>query len=314
MVKAQIVEEPVPDELEADAMMRNVLQLFERYIDLNRNIPDEAFSLVLNIDEPGWLADVLTATVSAPLSIQHQMVSTLDPMERLRITLKVLMQEVEVLSLQEEIYEKVQSEFEKGHRENYLREQMRTIQTELGEGDLNAQEIKELQRRIKKSKLPEVVEQRAHKELKRLNHMPPMSPEVGVIRTYIEWILDLPWHEQSEDNMDVANASEVLEQFHYGLPKAKDRILEYISVRSLKPRRNRQPILCFVGPPGTGKTSLGRSIAQALNREFVRLSLGGVRDEAEIRGHRPHLYRCSARPHSANHETRRNTQSVVHAG
>ncbi len=171
-------------------------------------------------------------------------------------------------------------------REYYLREQMKVIQSELGEGDPWMREIHELQVKLEEASLPEEVKQRTLKELERLGQMPPMSPEVGIIRTYIDWILDLPWSQTTEDNLDVGHAAEVLERDHFGLPRAKERILEYIAVRNLNPRRLRQPILCFVGPPGTGKTSLGRSIAEALGRKFVRLSLGGVRDEAEIRGHR----------------------------
>ncbi len=171
-------------------------------------------------------------------------------------------------------------------REYYLREQLKAIQTELGEGDPWTRELFELRSRIEGVSLPEEVQVRALKEIERLMQMTPMSPEVGIIRTYIDWILDLPWMQLTEDNLDVKHASEVLERYHFGLPRAKERILEYIAVKSLHPKRSKQPILCFVGPPGTGKTSLGRSIAEALGRKFVRLSLGGVRDEAEIRGHR----------------------------
>ena len=175
---------------------------------------------------------------------------------------------------------------DRSQREYYLREQLKAIQNELGEGDIWAQEIKELRERINAKGLPDEVKARGLKELNRLAQMPQMSPEVGIIRTYLEWMLDLPWQEYTEDDLDIHHAASVLERDHYGLRKVKDRILEYIAVRSLKPKKLRQPILCFVGPPGTGKTSLGRSIAEALGRKFVRVSFGGVRDEAEIRGHR----------------------------
>jgi len=198
----------------------------------------------------------------------------------------LLAREADVLELEDEIHSRAKNEVDRSQREFYLREQMKAIQTELGEGDLWTREIHELRTRIESASLPEEVQVRAIKEVDRLGQMPPMSPEVGIIRTYLEWILELPWEAKTEDNLDVRHAAQVLENDHYGLPKAKERILEYIAVRSLKPKRLRQPILCFVGPPGTGKTSLGQSIANALSRKFVRISLGGVRDEAEIRGHR----------------------------
>jgi ATP-dependent Lon protease len=197
-----------------------------------------------------------------------------------------LAQEADVLELEDQIHTKAQSEVDRSQREFYLREQLRIIQSELGESDPWVREISDLRKRVEGISLPEEVMLRALKEIDRLNQMPPMSPEVGIIRTYIDWILDLPWTTTTDDNLDVPHAAKTLEQYHYGLPRAKDRILEYIAVKSLKPKRSKQPILCFVGPPGTGKTSLGRSIAEALERKFVRLSLGGVRDEAEIRGHR----------------------------
>jgi ATP-dependent Lon protease len=207
-------------------------------------------------------------------------------MERLRRVVKLLAQEADVLELEDEIHSRAQGEVDRSQREFYLREQMKVIQTELGEGDPWTRELYELRSRIEGISLPEEVQLRALKEVDRLSQMPAMSPEVGIIRTYIDWILELPWTEATEDNLDVRHAAKVLEQYHYGLPRIKDRILEYIAVRSLRPKRARQPILCFIGPPGTGKTSLGKSISEALGRKFVRLSLGGVRDEAEIRGHR----------------------------
>jgi ATP-dependent Lon protease len=193
---------------------------------------------------------------------------------------------LEVLELEDEIQSQVQQEVDRSHREHFLREQMRVIQGELGELDVFAQELSELREQVLKKDLPPDVREKTEKELLRLSAMPPMSPEIGIIRTYIDWILDLPWTEESDDNLDVKNAAEVLDADHYGLNKIKDRVLEYIAVRRIAPDTMRSPILCFVGPPGTGKTSLGRSIAKALDREFVRISLGGVRDEAEIRGHR----------------------------
>ncbi len=191
-----------------------------------------------------------------------------------------------MLELEDEIHSRVQNEVDKSQREFYLREQMKQIQNELGEGDIFTRDAADLKKKVDAANLPEEAKKVAMKELERLNQMPPMSPEVGIIRTYIDWIVDLPWSNSTPDNLDVKNAAKILERDHYGLKKAKERILEYIAVRSLKPKKERQPILCFVGPPGVGKTSLGRSIADALGRKFVRVSLGGVRDEAEIRGHR----------------------------
>ncbi len=198
----------------------------------------------------------------------------------------LLAQELDVLQLEDEIQNKVQSEVDHAQREFYLREQMKAIQNELGEGDIWSRELTELRQKVITIEMPQAARDQAMKEVERLSQMQSMAPEVGIIRNYLDWILELPWVAESEDNLDVTHAAKSLDELHYGLGKAKDRILEYIAVRSLKPKRLRQPILCFVGPPGTGKTSLGKSIADALGRKFVRLSLGGVRDEAEIRGHR----------------------------
>jgi ATP-dependent Lon protease len=271
---------------ETDATMRTALELFQKCVQLNRSLPDEAYLYALNIDQPGWLADMITTTVSPSMEERLKLLEMLNPAERLKTVVALLAQEADVLELEDQIHTRAQGEVDRTQREFYLREQMRVIQNELGESDPWTREITELRQHVEEISLPEEVMQRALKEIDRLNQMPPMSPEVGIIRTYIDWILDLPWTTTTEDNLDVSHAAEVLENYHYGLPRAKDRILEYIAVRSLKPKRSKQPILCFVGPPGTGKTSLGRSISEALGRKFVRLSLGGVRDEAEIRGHR----------------------------
>lgn len=271
---------------EIDATMRTALELFQKCVQLNRSLPDEAYLYAMNIEEPGWLADMIVTTVAPVLEERLKLLQILNPSERLKRVVALLAQEVDVLELEDQIHTRAQNEVDRSQREFYLREQLRVIQTELGETDPWVHEISDLRKRVEGISLPEEVMLRAIKEIDRLNQMPPMSPEVGIIRTYIDWILDLPWTTTTEDNLNVPHAAEILEQYHYGLPRAKDRILEYIAVRSLKPKRSKQPILCFVGPPGTGKTSLGRSIAEALGRKFVRLSLGGVRDEAEIRGHR----------------------------
>ncbi|MFN2120266.1 MAG: endopeptidase La, partial [Anaerolineales bacterium] len=285
-VRARPIVESETADRHTRALMRSVLELFDRCVQLDRSIPEEAHLFAMNIAEPGWLADMIATSLSLNLEARQRLLTLLEPRGRLRAINKILAQELDVLELQDEIHSRVRDEVDKTQREFYLREQMRQIQNELGEADVFTRDSIELKRRIQAADLPEEPKTVALKELERLNQMPPMAPEVGTIRTYIEWILDLPWTTTTPDNLDVRHASRILERDHYGLKKAKERILEYIAVRSLKPRKERQPILCFVGPPGTGKTSLGRSIAQALGRKFVRVSLGGIRDEAEIRGHR----------------------------
>ena len=285
-VRARIIEETNDWRPNTEALMRAVLALFEKVVGLNHNLPEEAYTYALNLDEPGWLADFVASTLPVPVSTRQSVLEILDAHERLQTISVLLAKELEVLELEDEIQSQVQQEVDRSHREHFLREQMRIIQGELGELDVFGQELNELRDSVAAKNLPEGVRAKTEKELARLNAMPPMSPEIGIIRTYIDWILDLPWVEESPDNLDVANAAAVLDADHYGLERVKDRILEYIAVRRIAPDTMRSPILCFVGPPGTGKTSLGRSIARALGREFVRISLGGVRDEAEIRGHR----------------------------
>lgn len=287
-VVAQAVPLPLQDaeDRETEALLRNALRLLQRMAELSSTVPEEAYLFALNIDSPDWAADFISTTLAPDWGRQLEVLSTLSPKERLRKVVDWLAQEVDVLELEDEIHHRVQSEMDRSQREAYLREQMRAIQSELGEGDFWQKELNELRQRIEKADLPEEPRKVALREWERLSQLPPMSPEVGIVRTYIDWILELPWTERTEDNLDLAHAREVLERNHYGLKRAKERILEFMAVLSLKPKRPRQPILCFVGPPGTGKTSLGRSIAEALGRKFVRVSLGGVRDEAEIRGHR----------------------------
>ena len=286
VVRARPVYEGIIVDRQTDATMRTALEMFQKCVQLDRSLPEEAYLYALNIDEPGWLADMIVTAIAPTLEARIGLLGTIDPLERLKGVIGLLAKEADVLELEDEIHSRAQNEVDRTQREFYLREQMKVIQTELGEGDPWSREIYELQTRVESASLPEEVQVRALKEVERLGQMPPMSPEVGIIRTYVEWILELPWSNMTEDNLDVSHAASVLEADHYGLPRAKERILEYIAVRNLNPRKSRQPILCFVGPPGTGKTSLGRSINEALGRKFVRLSLGGVRDEAEIRGHR----------------------------
>jgi ATP-dependent Lon protease len=286
IARARRIYEKMEVDRQTDATMRTALELFQRCVQLDRSLPEEAYLYALNLEEPGWLADMIVTAIAPPLDDRQELLGILDPLERLKRVVALLAQEADVLELEDEIHSRAQGEVDRSQREFYLREQMKVIQSELGEGDIWTREVQELHSRVEGVSLPEEVQVRALKEVDRLSQMPPMSPEVGIIRTYIEWILELPWTEATKDNLDVVHASKVLEKNHYGLSRVKERIVEYIAVRSLRPKRSRQPILCFVGPPGTGKTSLGQSIADALGRKFVRLSLGGVHDEAEIRGHR----------------------------
>ncbi len=285
-VRARVIHETQTADRRMQALMHSALDMFERCVQLDRSIPEEAHLFALNISEPGWLSDMIATSLSLTYETKQTLLLMPDPKARLQHLNVILAQEVDMLELEDEIHSRVQNEVDRSQREYYLREQMRQIQTELGEGDIFTRDVTELKQKVEAAKLPDEPKAVALKEVERLNQMPPMAPEVGIIRTYIDWIVDLPWTNLTPDNLDVKNAAKVLERDHYGLKKAKERILEYIAVRSLKPKKDRQPILCFVGPPGTGKTSLGRSIADALGRKFVRVSLGGVRDEAEIRGHR----------------------------
>jgi ATP-dependent Lon protease len=275
--------EPTPEQ---STLMKAVVNMFRRAVDLNANIPEDVLIYALNAEDPGWLADLVASTLSLSTEERQRVLEIVDPGERLSHVAMLLSKELNVLEIEDEISAQVQQEMERGQREMYLREQMRVIQTELGEGDIFQQELDDVRNQIIEAHLPPEVHERALKELSRLSIMPPIAPEVGIIRTYIDWLTSLPWTKASEDNLDVANAQKVLDDEHYGLPKIKDRILEYIAVRKLAGRNMDSPVLCFVGPPGVGKTSLGKSIASALGREFVRVSLGGIRDEAEIRGHR----------------------------
>ncbi len=280
-------DEEVDESKRLTATLRTTRNLFERCTTLDKKLPEEAYPFVSSINDPSWIADMITTTINLSTEKRRNILLTLDPLKRLNLLNKYLAEEVEVLELQNKISKKVQNEVDRTQREYYLREQQKAIQNELGEGDVFSRELAELQDQILKAGFNDDVRAVALKELERLSQMAPMAPEVGITRTYIDWLLDLPWADsKTEDNLDIKHAEEVLERDHYGLKKAKDRIIEYIAVQSLKPKKERQPILCFVGPPGTGKTSIGRSIAEALNKNFVRISLGGVSDEAEIRGHR----------------------------
>ena len=284
--KFTVNDEEVDESARLTATLRTTKNLFERCANLDRKLPEEALPFVTSINDPSWIADMIATTINFSSEKRRNILLMLDPMKRLNLLNRYLAEELEVLELESKISKKVQNEVDRTQREYYLREQAKAIQDELGEGDVFNREINELRNRIEAAGFGDDVRQVALKELERLQMMAPMSPEVGISRTYIDWLLDLPWNNATEDNLDIKNAEEILDRDHYGLKKTKDRIIEYIAVRSLKPKKERQPILCFVGPPGTGKTSIGKSIAESLGRKFVRISLGGVTDEAEIRGHR----------------------------
>ncbi len=240
----------------------------------------------MNVKGPGQLADVVAQIITLSTAVRQELLETQDITQRLRQISTLLARELDVLELEDQIHTSVQKEVDKTQREYFLRERLRAIQQELGEIDGFTRDMAALRRRLEDGEYPDHVTKRAEEELRRLSMMPSMAPEVGILRTYLEWLLELPWSKATQDNLDIAHAEKVLESQHFGLPKAKQRILEYIAVRKMAQARRQSTILCFVGPPGTGKTSLGRSIAEALGREFVRVSLGGVRDEAEVRGHR----------------------------
>jgi ATP-dependent Lon protease len=286
LVRATTLTEPEVSGPGVQALMRAVLALFERCVRLSTTIPEETYVYAMNIGEPGWLADAVASALDLKQEERQELLETLNPEARLKMLSIVLARELDVLELEDRIHSQVQQEVDRSQREYFLREQMRVIQNELGEGDVYTQELNELRETITEAELPDAVRNTALRELDRLGIIPPMSPETGIIRTYIDWILDLPWKEATEDNLDIDRAKRELEDSHYGLKDIKERILEHIAVRKLAADRMRSPILCFVGPPGTGKTSIGKSIACALGRNFVRVSLGGIRDEAEIRGHR----------------------------
>ncbi len=285
-VRVEPVEDIEDTTVQTEALRRAVLALFEKVCRLAPSISEETYVMAMNVERPGWLADYIASTLSLTDEDAEDMLATLDPRERLEKLSVHLAKELDVLELQTKIQGRVQDEVDKSQREYFLREQMRAIQRELGETDPLARDAFNVKERIAAAAMPEPVREKAEEELRRMEQIPSASPEVGIIRTYLEWLVSVPWKTATDDNLNVRNAEKVLERHHYGLPKVKERILEYIAVRALAKDRMRSPILCFVGPPGVGKTSLGRSIAEALGRRFVRVSLGGVRDEAEIRGHR----------------------------
>ena len=272
--------------IEVEALMRTVVSQFETYVTLGKTLPQEAVPAARNIQEPGRLADAITFSPDFTFEQRQELLETFDPIERLRRIALWLGKQVELLEIGSRIQTEVQKGVEKSQREYYLREQLKAIQRELGEGDPEAAVVSQLREKLEQAGMPEDVKERALREVERLAQVPSASPEVAVIRNYVDWLLALPWTAATADILDLKEAARVLDEDHYGLRTVKERILEYMAVRKLAGEKMRSPILCFVGPPGVGKTSLGRSIARALGRKFVRMSLGGIRDEAEIRGHR----------------------------
>ncbi len=283
-VSFEPIVEDLGDAVEREAQLRSVKTLFERYVDNGGSILPELAMTAKNTDDPAHFADLVASSPDLTLEQRQHLLETRNVVERLRYLGVFLAKQNEILELKQKIQSEVQSTLDKTQREYILREQMKAIQKELGEDDQGS-ELKELKDKIEQAGMPDPVREKALKELGRLEKIPQASPETGVIRTYVDWLVSLPWNKSASDDWDIQAAAKILDEDHYGLPKVKDRIIEYMAVRKLS-QNLRAPILCFVGPPGVGKTSLGKSIARAMGRKFIRMSLGGIRDEAEIRGHR----------------------------
>jgi len=284
-VKIKKVREEFFKTSKMEALMRMLISGFEEYIKLNPHLPSEAMSIIKNIDNPGRLADVISAHLNLSVANKQEILELVDYEERIKKISTLLNSEIEILGIEKKIQGEVRKQIEKSQKEYYLHEQIKAIQKELGKGNDSINEIKEIKKQIKEAKLPKEVEEKSLRELSRLEKMPLMSAEGAVIRNYLSWVVSLPWSKQTKDKIDIDEAEKILEKDHYGLKKAKERIIEYLAVQKLV-KKMKGSILCFTGPPGTGKTSVAKSIAKAMGRKFVRLSLGGVRDEAEIRGHR----------------------------
>ncbi|MEK7014640.1 endopeptidase La [Bacillus sp. FSL R9-9410] len=284
-VSIRTVAEEVEDDLEEKALMRTLLEHFEQYIKVSKKVSNETFATVADVEEPGRLADLIASHLPIKTKQKQEILEIVSVKERLHTLISIIQDEQELLSLEKKIGQKVKRSMERTQKEYFLREQMKAIQTELGDKEGKGGEVEELREKIEQSGMPEETMQAALKELDRYEKLPVSSAESGVIRNYIDWLLALPWTTATEDMIDLAHSEEILNKDHYGLEKVKERVLEYLAVQKLT-NSLKGPILCLVGPPGVGKTSLARSIATSLNRNFVRVSLGGVRDESEIRGHR----------------------------
>jgi ATP-dependent Lon protease len=287
LVKVEIMKDPFITEitLETEALMRSIREQLERIVSYGKLVSPDLMFILDSVDDPGRLADLVASNLDLTVEKAQEILEIIDPIDRLKALNEVLGKELQVLTMQAKIQSQAKDEISKSQREYFLREQMRAIRSELGEVDERAEEIKQLRKKIKQAKMTNEAQKEAYKELDRLEQMHPDAADASIVRTYLDWLVELPWSRSTVDRLDLLKAKKVLDEDHYNLEKVKDRILEFLSVRKLK-KKMKGPILCFVGPPGVGKTSLGKSIARALGRKFVRISLGGIRDEAEIRGHR----------------------------
>jgi ATP-dependent Lon protease len=282
----QVTEAEVKEKnLEVEALMRNVKAALEKSANLGKPISPEVIVIATNMEEPGRLADLTASNLDLKVEGAQEILEAVDPLERLRRVHELMAKELEVLAMQQEISTQAKGEMDRSQREFFLRQQLKAIQSELGEGNELGEEIAALKEKAQKARIPKPVMEEVERQLKKLERMHPDSAETATLRNWLDWMVTLPWGKATKDNLDLVEAQRILDEDHYGLEKIKERILEYLAVRKLK-EKMKGPLLCFVGPPGVGKTSLGRSIARALGRKFVRLSLGGVKDEAEIRGHR----------------------------
>nr|MBA2557379.1 endopeptidase La [Chloroflexota bacterium] len=285
MARVETLHDTEPADVQIEALVRSVQGQIEQYVQSGAPVPPEAAVAARNITEPGLLADMVAYSPDMSTEQRQELLETIDVGERLKLVSAFLARQIEILELKGKIQSEVKSEMDKTQREYILREQLKAIQRELGDDDPQQADINELRDKVETAGMPEDIKTRAIKEVDRMSRIPSASPEVGVIRTYVDWLVSLPWNVATDDNLDIREAARILDEDHYGLEKIKERILEYLSVRTLADTI-RSPILAFVGPPGVGKTSLGKSVARAMGRKFVRMSLGGIHDEAEIRGHR----------------------------
>jgi ATP-dependent Lon protease len=281
----RIADPEIEPSLESEALIKSTKKSLERSVSLGKAISSEVMVIAGNLEDPGRLADLVASNLDLKIDDAQMLLKIADPLQRLKRTHELLNREIELLTMQQEINTHAREEIDKSQREYFLRQQLKAIQSELGEGNDLAEEVEALRAKMRKAKMPKKVQEEVERQINKLERMHPDSAETATVRNYLDWMVNLPWSIQTKDNLDLAKAQAILDEDHYGLEAIKERLIEYLAVRKLK-KKMRGPILCFVGPPGVGKTSLGRSIARALGRKFVRISLGGVRDEAEIRGHR----------------------------